>query len=78
MMQSVFGRAVRLGLVVGALAAAVPAGAQERDVQQRLEQLQRQVEELRRELAQRDTTETAVLRRQIEAITRELEEMRLG
>lgn len=77
-MFAAFGKALGIGLVIATLAAAVPARAQDRDVQQRLEQLQRQVEELRRELGQRDTTETAVLRRQIEAITRELEEMRLG
>ncbi|MDT8436608.1 MAG: hypothetical protein RRA92_07615 [Gemmatimonadota bacterium] len=82
------GRAVRaaLALVAACLLAAAnapAARAQEPTPEQRLERLERQVEELRaaleaaagREVEPADVTE---LRRQIEAITRELEQMRLG
>jgi hypothetical protein len=59
------------------VALASPVHAQE-PVQERLDQLQRQVEELRRDLASRDSVEVTELRRQIEALTRQIETMELG
>lgn len=55
-----------------------PAHGQEEDVKERLERLERVVEELRKQLAAQDTALIAELRRQIEALTREIEELRLG
>ena len=64
-----------LALTIAVVAA--PGSAQV-GVEDRLRVLQGQVEELRRELAGRDTVGVAELRRQIEVITRELEALRLG
>ena len=61
-----------------ALFAATPLLAQERTIEQRLVALQQQVEAMQRELARQDTAEVARMRRQIELLTREIEEMRLG
>lgn len=55
-----------------------PALAQERDVEERLRELERQVEVLRQRLTEQDTATVAELRAMIEAITREIEELRLG
>lgn len=52
--------------------------AQEPDIEKRLEELERRVELLQEELAGRDSAAVAQLRRQIEIITRELEELKLG
>jgi hypothetical protein len=60
------------------LAAASPAYGQEKDIQERLRKLERQVELLRRQIAAQDAAAIAELRRQIEAITWEIEELRLG
>lgn len=58
----------------------VVAGAAEAQepVDRRLERLQAQVEALRLELAGRDTSEITELRRQVEALSREIERLRLG
>ncbi|MFO7587755.1 MAG: ABC transporter C-terminal domain-containing protein [Gemmatimonadota bacterium] len=67
--------------LVFVLAARPPASAsaQEPTAEQRIERLERQVRELRAALdATRDTTGLGEVRAQIEAITRELEELRLG
>ncbi len=52
--------------------------AQEDELRQRIAALERQIELLQRQWASRDSAELAMLRRQIEAITREIEELRLG
>jgi hypothetical protein len=65
-------------LVGLALFIASPVQGQERDLQERLRELERQVEVLRRQVARQDSAAIAELRRQIEAITREIEELRLG
>lgn len=64
------------GLVVATVMAA-PLSAQE-TTEQRVERLQREVQALRAAVAARDTTGTEALRRQIEALSREIEEMKLG
>ena len=69
--------ALAVTVALSALAISAPAGAQETQ-QARIERLERQVEELRRAAAAQDTVGLAALRAQIEAITRELEEMKLG
>lgn len=71
-------RRVLLGAGLALMGAFVsPAQAQER-VEQRVERLSQQVEELRRDLAARDTATVAELRRQIEALSREIETLRLS
>ena len=70
-------RGVGVGAVLSALVAAAPAAAQE-TTEQRVERLQREVDALRQALAGRDTTGLAALRRQIDALSREIEQMRLG
>lgn len=66
-----------LGLVlIGALAG--PIQAQERGVEERLRELERRVEQLRERLAGQDSGLVAELRRQIEIITLEIEELKLG
>ncbi|HEV2148912.1 MAG TPA: hypothetical protein VGR37_16015 [Longimicrobiaceae bacterium] len=72
-----FRKTLALGAALSALALSAPAGAQE-NPQARIDRLQREVEELRRAVARQDTADVAALRRQIEAITREIEEMKLG
>jgi len=59
--------------------APVPAAAQEPTSEERIERLERQVEELREALAAAaDSTDLERIEVQIEAITREIEELRLG
>ncbi|UCF20375.1 MAG: hypothetical protein JSU87_02925 [Gemmatimonadota bacterium] len=60
------------------LSPAMALGQQQEELEKRLRALEAQVELLRRQLESRDTLMIEELRRQIEAITRELEEMRLG
>lgn len=60
------------------LGATTPALSQERTVEERLARLQQQVDALQRELARQDTAAVSRLRRQIDLLTLELEEMRLG
>ncbi len=69
--------ALALGL---GLAAAAPATAQEQetDTEERIERLEERVEELRERIEAADTTELAELRRQLEAVTRQMEQMQLG
>ncbi|MFQ5680070.1 MAG: hypothetical protein ACE5HP_11505 [Gemmatimonadota bacterium] len=55
-----------------------PTAAQEETTRERIERLERTVQELRAKLAERDTAGIAELRRQMEIVLRELEEMRLG
>ncbi len=69
--------AVVVGLAL-ALAVAAPGYGQEKGTEDRLRELERRVEALSRRLAGQDTAALAELRRQIEAITREIEELRLG
>lgn len=64
-------------VVVAAGLVGAPLAAQE-TTEQRVERLQRQVEELRRTLGVQDTSRLAEMQRQIDALTRELEAMRLG
>ncbi len=68
--------AVAVGLALAVSASA--AHGQEAELQERLAELERQVEWLRQQLASRDSTELARLERQVEALTREIEELRLG
>lgn len=62
---------------VAAVALGSPLAAQQ-PVEERVVQLQRQLDELRREVAARDTAELGELRRQIDALTRQIETMALG
>lgn len=69
------------GLFVGALLCAAgpnPGAAQEPETDERIERLEREVRELRERVARQDTTELEELRRRLEAVVRELEELRLG
>lgn len=69
------------GVVIGTLAAALvmtPAQAQQDPSSARVDRLERQVEELRRELAVRDAAEVERLRQELDAVTRQIEELRLG
>ena len=66
-----------MGAAVIGSVLALPGHAQE-PVERRLERLQAQVEALRLERAGRDTVEITELRRQIEALSREIERLRLG
>lgn len=66
------------GMLLAALLVAAPVAAQDPVARQRVEQLQREVEQLQRDMARRDTLQIAEMRRQIELLTREIEEMRLG
>lgn len=70
-------RTMVLGGVLAAAALVSPAEGQE-PIERRLERLQAQVEALRLEGAGRDTAHIAELRRQIEALSREVETLRLG
>ncbi|NIN72299.1 MAG: hypothetical protein GTO46_10370 [Gemmatimonadetes bacterium] len=74
------GRSSPFALGVLLVLAMLPGTAhgQEEDLAKRVEELERQVEQLREELAVQDSAVLAVLRRQIEALTREIEELRLG
>jgi hypothetical protein len=49
-----------------------------RTERERIEQLEREIDELREALARQDSVDVEQLRRQIDAITRELEQMQLG
>lgn len=71
------GTRMRWVMVLAALFAATPLAAQE-TLEQRVQRLQREIEELRRGQAAGDTTGLGELRRQVEALTREIEAMRLG
>lgn len=66
-----------LGALAGAIAAA-PAVAQDARTAERLERLEAEIAQLRRQLAARDTIGTATLREQVDILTRQLEELRLG
>lgn len=70
--------AVALAMALVGLAWAAPAAAQEVDTEERLDSLEREVQQLRERLAEQDTTEVAELRRQLEAVLRQIEQMRLG
>ncbi len=72
------GSRLGFGVLLASLLLAAPAAGQERGLEQRLRELERRVEVLRSQLASRDSADIALLRLQIEAITRELEELRLG
>jgi len=63
-------------LLIGALAA--PAVAQQESAEERIRDLERRVERLQRLLEGQDTTLVSELRRQIEIITLEIEELKLG
>lgn len=63
-------------LLVGILATS--AGAQQQDNDERVRELERRVEALQRQLQVQDTSAIAELRRQIELITREIEQLKLG
>lgn len=67
-----------LVLSLALLALSHGAPAQEVDLERRLLELERRIELLERRLAGRDSTTVAELRRQIEAITQEIEDLRLG
>ncbi len=70
--------AVALAMALLGLAWAAPVAAQEADTEARLDSLEREVQQLRERLAEQDTTEVAELRRQLEAVLRQIEQMRLG
>lgn len=61
-----------------AVACVTPAYAQEAELERRIQELERQVELLQQQLAAQDSMALKGLRRQIEIITRELEEIQLG
>ncbi|NIR46027.1 MAG: hypothetical protein GWN99_16495 [Gemmatimonadetes bacterium] len=65
-------------LLLAVLLTATAAVAQERDMEERLRELERQVELIRQQLEGQDSAAIARLRMQIEAITREIEELKLG
>lgn len=71
-------RALVLLLAAACFIAPPPAAAQEDDRDARIEQLEEQVDELRRILESRDDADLVEIQRQIEAITTELERLRLG
>ncbi len=73
----VLGSGLLVFITAGILATPI-LHAQEAELRQRIAALERQVELLQRQVAGRDSAELAMLRRQIEAITREIEELRLG
>lgn len=77
MRPGVWGRA-GLGIVLATLLCVSPAPGQERTVEERLRDLERQVELLQQRLANADSAAIAEMRLQIEAITREIEEFKLG
>ncbi len=60
------------------LVVALSAQAQGADLEERIRELERQVELLQEQLAEQDSALVARLMRQIEAITREIEELKLG
>jgi hypothetical protein len=64
--------------VLATLLSMSPASGQERSVEERLRDLERQVELLQQRLASADSAAIAEMRLQIEAITREIEELKLG
>jgi len=55
-----------------------PAPAQEQDMEARLDSLENRVRELQERLARQDTSEVEELRRQMDAVLRQIEQMRLG
>jgi hypothetical protein len=71
-------RKILWGVLLAVSILAAPAYAQEEDVRERLRELERQVELLQSQLASQDSAAIAELRRQIEAIAREIEELKLG
>jgi hypothetical protein len=71
-------RLVAAAFLVTAGLTAVPGYGQEADLQRRIRELERQVELLQQQLAAQDSAALEELRRQIDIITRELEEMKLG
>ncbi|MFQ5530015.1 MAG: hypothetical protein ACE5FP_06640, partial [Gemmatimonadota bacterium] len=68
---------VALSLVLLAMIAA-PTAADAQEIDDRVRRLEEQVEDLRRLLEAREDVELAEIRRQIEAITAEIESLRLG
>jgi hypothetical protein len=64
-------------LLVALVSAAAPAYGQE-EPEKRLRELEREVELLRQQVAGQDSAAIAEIRRQIEAIAREIEELKLG
>jgi len=70
------GRVVTAGMALAFLVAPPPAMAQ--DQEERIRQLEEQVQDLREQLAAREDVDLIEINRQIEAITIELERMRLG
>ena len=78
-MKQMLRRAAGVWLIFGATCVGgTPLLGQQEKVDERLRELEAQVELLRRQLASRDSLALEGLRRQIEVITRELEELRLG
>jgi hypothetical protein len=66
------------GIVLVASLIASPLLGQEEDIEERLRDLERRVELLQELLAGQDSAQIAELQRQIDAITREIEELKLG
>ena len=66
------------GLVLVASLVATPLLGQQEDIEERLRDLERRVEMLQEMLAGQDSAQIAEIRRQIDAITREIEELKLG
>lgn len=64
--------------VLAALAMPGTGHAQQEELGERIRELEERVERLRERLSQQDTAELAELRRMIDALTREIEELRLG
>ena len=77
MKRGVWGRLV-LGVPMAALLTATPVAGQEKSVEERLRDLERQVELLVQQVEAADSAALAEMRLQIEAITREIEELKLG
>ena len=65
-------------LVLVASLVATPLWGQQEDIEERLRDLERRVELLQEMLAGQDSAQIAEIRRQIDAITREIEELKLG
>lgn len=72
------GRAAIWVAVLNVVIAAGPAAAQAKTPLERVEQIERQVEMLQAEIAARNANDIAELRRQLDAVVGELEEIRLG
>jgi hypothetical protein len=77
MRSGVWGRLI-LSVVTALLLLTAPASGQERTVEERLRDLERQVELLTQRLEGADSAAIVEMRLQIEAITREIEELKLG